>query len=252
MSLSNGQDADENTFNDAFLSRSAPTTTTTAIVELNNAEPESLDPITNAQQLINEIADADGTDGVGDTDRKNYSNNFVIADGDSRKTALEKLSAAFEAAAGYFVASLNGIVGHVFVTSSGNGINVNPAGTDVELELDMFSRGMLENQTLADNTSTPTLVTANTTALNVGRKYEYAITRGAGNVRVGTLILINDGTNFDLVDAPQVDLGDVGVTFTTDIRTLVGEPCQALLFATTNTGTAAKLNIEFMNYPKPT
>ncbi len=94
MSVSNGQNANETTFNGAFMSRTADTSTT-GVVNLNNTtDGDSGDEIANAQQFINEIADSDGTAGQDDADRKNYANNNYIVDGDSRKTAIERLDAA--------------------------------------------------------------------------------------------------------------------------------------------------------------
>lgn len=91
MTVSNGQDVNAAVTNAAFMSRTADTSTT-GVVNLNNtSDVNSGDEITNAQRLINEVADSDGTNGEGDATRKVYSSNRVIADGDDRKTAIGKL-----------------------------------------------------------------------------------------------------------------------------------------------------------------
>lgn len=53
MSVSNGQIADENTFNDSFLSRTATNTDTIAKVDLKNADAASGANVINAQREIN-------------------------------------------------------------------------------------------------------------------------------------------------------------------------------------------------------
>lgn len=58
--------------------------------------PSDPDAIQDVQQFINEIADASGVLGENDANRKNYSSTNIIADGDSRKEAIEKLDAAVQ------------------------------------------------------------------------------------------------------------------------------------------------------------
>lgn len=55
MSVSNGQDADEVTFNTSFISREVDSNTV-GKVDLNNTDSASGDQITNIQKTINEVA----------------------------------------------------------------------------------------------------------------------------------------------------------------------------------------------------
>lgn len=94
MSVSNGQAASSSTFNNAFMSRTA-NTSTTGVVDLNNTtDVNSGSQVTNAQRAINELFDADGTAGIGDANRKQYSSNNYVVDGDSRKEAIQRLDQA--------------------------------------------------------------------------------------------------------------------------------------------------------------
>lgn len=88
--VSNGQYANETTFNDAFMARNADTDTVGKVGLLNN-EPESGDHVSNPQGFINELADTDGVDGFQDANRKIYASVNYIANGDNRKVAIEKL-----------------------------------------------------------------------------------------------------------------------------------------------------------------
>lgn len=101
MSTSNGQVANATTFNNAYVSRTVDTSTV-GVVALNNiSNPNSGALITNTQRLINEVRDADGTLGEGDTSRKDYSSNNVVANGDNRKVAIGKLDAEFDTTLGH-------------------------------------------------------------------------------------------------------------------------------------------------------
>lgn len=94
MSVNNGQAASQNTFNNAFMSRTS-NTSTTGVVDLNNtSDVNSGAQVTNAQRAINELFDADGTSGIGDANRKQYSSNNYVVDGDSRKEAIQRLDVA--------------------------------------------------------------------------------------------------------------------------------------------------------------
>jgi hypothetical protein len=92
MSVVNGQIANQTTFNNAFMSRTAPATSTVAKITLANPDTAT---IVDAQKAINQNFDTLGVTGVDDADRKNYATNYVIANGDNRKVALEKLDAKF-------------------------------------------------------------------------------------------------------------------------------------------------------------
>lgn len=101
MSVLNGQLANQTTFNNAFMSRTAATTSTVAIVALNNGVVASGPAISNTQEAINETFDAVGMTGVNDTTRNNYSSNEIVSNGDNRKEAIEKLDAEFNNSTGH-------------------------------------------------------------------------------------------------------------------------------------------------------
>lgn len=87
MSVVNGALANQTTFNNAFMSRTAPTTSTTAQVQLQNAGSTQVDDV---QQFLEDISDSLGMT-ENDSNRDNYSSNNYVADGDDRKTAIGKL-----------------------------------------------------------------------------------------------------------------------------------------------------------------
>lgn len=238
-------------FNGAFASKSADNTMT-GIQALENTDPDSGNDIVNLQQIVNEIRDTVGIVGEGDPNRKIYTSNFVVDDGDDLNVAASKLDAAIgDPNTAFAVSSLNTLTGIVNIIGiTGGAILVEVDGQSINLSLDLFSRGKLAQATLLDNTADQ-LVSANTIAANSGRLYNYTITRGAGKVRVGTVYLVNDGTETAIVDNPALEIGDVGVTFSTDIQNLAGQDSQTLLATTTSTGTDAKILVEFMNFPKP-
>lgn len=93
MSVVNGQVANQTTFNAAFMSRIAVSTSTLAIVQLLNTDIASGPTVLNVQALLNKLIEGVGTSGIGDTNINNYANNNYIVDGDSRKVAIEKLDA---------------------------------------------------------------------------------------------------------------------------------------------------------------
>jgi hypothetical protein len=94
MSVVNGQIANQTTFNNAFVSRTAATTSTVAALALQNtADPNSGAFVANVQRAINKIYEGLGTTGEADTSINEYANQNYIADGDTRKVAIEKLDA---------------------------------------------------------------------------------------------------------------------------------------------------------------
>jgi hypothetical protein len=101
MSVSNGQNANQTTFNNAFMSRTV-NTSTVGVVGLNNtSNVNSGTAVTNLQRAINELEDTLGMAGEGDATRKNYSSNNVVANGDNRKVAIGKIDAKFDASTGH-------------------------------------------------------------------------------------------------------------------------------------------------------
>lgn len=97
MSVINGQLANQTTFNNAFMSRTAATTSTVAKMALSNTDLESGAVIVNTQRAINKLFEGVGATGEADTTVNDYANNNYIADGDSRKVAIEKLDAQLKA-----------------------------------------------------------------------------------------------------------------------------------------------------------
>jgi uncharacterized coiled-coil protein SlyX len=88
--VSDGQYANETSFNDAFMARNGDTDTVGKVGLLNNDAPSG-PHVTNPQGYINELADTDGVASFQDANRKIYSSTNYISNGDNRKTAIEKL-----------------------------------------------------------------------------------------------------------------------------------------------------------------
>lgn len=95
MSVSNGQIANASTFNSAFLSKTTDDVKAAKLGLNDTIDPFSGGSIDNVQGLLNELIFTIGNAGENDSNRNAYSSNVVISDGDSRKTAIEKLDAAF-------------------------------------------------------------------------------------------------------------------------------------------------------------
>jgi len=93
MSVVNGQIANQTTFNTAFMSRTASTTSTVAKVAFQNADVESGAFVTNIQRAVNKAFEGVGSTGEADTAINNYANQNYIANGDNRKVAVGKLDA---------------------------------------------------------------------------------------------------------------------------------------------------------------
>jgi hypothetical protein len=92
VSVANGQIANEDTFNEAFVSRKEDSNTKGKIA-LENDDAGSGAYVANPQQAINETFDAVGMTGEGDATRNTYSSEQIIANGDDRKVAIGKLDA---------------------------------------------------------------------------------------------------------------------------------------------------------------
>ena len=91
MSVVNGQIANQTTFNNAFMSRTSPGTSTVAIVALNNAEVVSGASVSNIQRAINKAFEGVGATGEADAAINDYSSNNYVSNGDNRKVAVGKL-----------------------------------------------------------------------------------------------------------------------------------------------------------------
>jgi hypothetical protein len=87
----NGMIANQTTFNTAFVSRTAAATSTAAIVSLINTAIASGASVNNVQALLNKLIEGIGTTGELDTAINDYASNNYVADGESRKEAIEAL-----------------------------------------------------------------------------------------------------------------------------------------------------------------
>ena len=109
--------------------------------------------------------------------------------------------------------------------------------------------GLQQNvATLIDNTVGATPVTGCSWAIANYRaiKFDYTISRGAGNYTVGSITILHDGTTPQVIVTEDGSIGAAhGVTFSTDINT--GNV--RLLYTTTSTGVNATL--KFINFSIP-
>jgi hypothetical protein len=105
MSVSDGQLVNAAVTNAAFMSRTQDTSTTGKVALQNGSSGGTL---LNAQQDINDIFDTVGISGENDANAKVYSSNEVIANGDDRKVAIEKIDAHFDNASGHDHSGLAG------------------------------------------------------------------------------------------------------------------------------------------------
>lgn len=99
MSVSNGQPANQTTFNTAFMSRTNDTNTVGKV----DLEEASTTDLIDTQRVINEALDASGlaNQAATDANAKVYSSNNVVADGDDRKVAIGKLDDEFDNSTGH-------------------------------------------------------------------------------------------------------------------------------------------------------
>ena len=88
--------------------------------------------------------------------------------------------------------------------------------------------------TLLDNTGVATLVTGCSFATASVRavKIEFELVRGAGNLATGYIALLYDGTNANITQNFDIEVGTTGLTLTADIS----GGNMRLLYTTTNTG----------------
>jgi hypothetical protein len=94
MSIQDGQPVDALNSNAAWLSRKIDSDTLGKIALKNITDPNSGNIIYNIQRAVNELFDTDGVTGEGDANRKIYSSNEFISNGDDRKTAIGTLDAS--------------------------------------------------------------------------------------------------------------------------------------------------------------
>lgn len=96
MSVTNGQVADQNTFNNAFISRTDDSSTVAKIALQDSA---SL-PIASIQNVANELMEVAGIT-ENDPNRLVYTNNNILIDGQSHKQGLENIDFQFDPASGH-------------------------------------------------------------------------------------------------------------------------------------------------------
>lgn len=101
MSVTNGQDADETTFNDAFVSKTTDSTTVGKI-NLNNSDTASGSTVTNVQREINSLDSFTGRSAGSAKDVKpTWSNNNVGGSTDDLKTRVDSLTERFDEISGH-------------------------------------------------------------------------------------------------------------------------------------------------------
>lgn len=146
MSVVNGMLANQTTFNNAFMSRTAATTSTVAKMALNNPDSTS---VVDTQSFLGEVADTVGQT-EGDATRKDYSSQTYITNGDSHKEALGKLDAQLDStqtdldAAEVTLAGHEGRIGVLETTSA-----------DHETRIDTLEANNTEDVTLTNFGSVP-------------------------------------------------------------------------------------------------
>lgn len=101
MSVTNGQTANQTTFNNAFLSRTADTSTIGKITLNNTADVLSGPMITNIQRYVNELAAVVGVVGEGDSSALIYTSNNYLVNGESHKQSISRLDTAFDTSTGH-------------------------------------------------------------------------------------------------------------------------------------------------------
>lgn len=135
MSVVNGQLANQTTFNNGFMSRTAPTTQTVSKVALENPDVESGANINNAQKAINKAFEGVGASGEDDAAINEYANNHFILNGDNRKTAIEKLDDQSFQIKNTVDAHLADTTIH-FTESSIDHLNIQNIGTKTHADID--------------------------------------------------------------------------------------------------------------------
>lgn len=102
MSVTNGQKANQTTFNNAFMSRTAATTSTVALVALNNPSTASISDI---QKAINRVMSASGANltntGTSYSTQTPPAPASTIVDTETHELSLAKLAAKFHPSTGH-------------------------------------------------------------------------------------------------------------------------------------------------------
>ena len=119
MSVSDGQDANESTFNDAFVSK-VDDSTTVGQINLANVNAASGSTVTNVQREINSLDSFTGRAAGSAKDVKpNWTNNDVGVSTDDLKVRADNITAEFNAATGHSHTGAAGDGGPLTEASSG-------------------------------------------------------------------------------------------------------------------------------------
>jgi hypothetical protein len=120
LSINDGVAANAANFNAAFLSRTQDSATVGKVTLNNSSDVLSGTVISNTQQAINELFDADGTNGENDTARKDYASTNYVTNGSSRKAAIEQLDTALYTVATTLMAGSGEPEVETFLLSAGD------------------------------------------------------------------------------------------------------------------------------------
>ncbi len=209
MSVTNGQQADADTFNDAFMSKTADSETTGLVGLSNTAVVASGAAIVNLQRAVNLVMSVLGLSGEGDATGNTYGSNESVADGQSTKVAIGNLDLAIAALA-------------------------------PSLSFVLFT---LANNTTADLTSL-----AFDSASYKTFKIDYYIYRestgGGANIKGqrGSILGAWNGTAWEIVDGPFTPT-DCGVAFT-----LTGTTTCQIQYTTDNQAGTYNASTSYMTY----
>lgn len=183
MAVVNNAPVEANYTNSKLMSRTQDTSTT-GKVALQNADVVSGAAITNTQRALNELFDAVGMTGEADPGRNNYSSNEVVADGDDRKEAIQKLDAEFNSTTGH---------GHSGVAGDGGLISA--------ASLSQFNKFFAEFQSF-------TLASASGTSIDVSTSFVGKSASGGPSTLgvitqapLNKVFIVNDLTNTFIEDA---------------------------------------------------
>lgn len=197
--IANGQDADEDTFNNGFVSKTADSTTVGKI-NLNNADAASGSTVTNVQREINSLDSFTGRAAGSAKDVKpSWTNNDVGTSTDDLKTRVDLLTEQFNATTGHthggvgeggpLALDMSDVVAGVLATANG--------GTGVASTATYPSSGTIVTEDAVETLTNKTINPANNT-----------ITLSSANILVG------NGSNVATAVSPSGDvtINNSGVT----------------------------------------
>lgn len=214
-----GEDLSSNKANSVYLLKSEDDTIV-AILSLENG----LDVnkyVANLQEYLYEISDTSGMVGEGDPNRKNYSSINYIANGDSRKLAIEKLDAqvkvnADNIANNVLAIGVNADDIQAIIDSKGQANGICPLNANAKIDPVYLSDVLLIYQGTWDaSTNTPTLANTDTGVENFWYRCNVAgsVDFGAGAIsfNVGDKV-VNNGTIWEKWDTTDEVISVAGKT----------------------------------------